>query len=117
MDALAVALGPVFIAGFALQQLLEMLDPWLDPLLGERKKRVYGIVAVLYGLIVAALTPIRALRPFGLSGGPPMGIVDFALTALLISGGTKGINDLLKWLGYQKEQAKARLSAEQIRRV
>lgn len=113
MDALAMALGPVFVAGFGLQQLLELLDPWLDPLLGGRKRQVYAGIALLYGLTLAALTPIRALRPFGIEAG----WIDMLLTALFISGGTKGINDLLKWLGYQKEAAKARLSPEQIRRV
>lgn len=113
MDALAMALGPVFVAGFALQQLLELLDPWLDPLLGERKRQVYACIAMLYGLLLAIFTPIRVLQPFGIE----VGYVDVLLTALFISGGTKGINDLLKWLGYQKERAKAQLSEAQIRRV
>lgn len=113
MDALAIALGPVFVAGFALQQLLELLDPYLDPLLGARKRQVYAGIAILYGLALAAFTPIRTLKPFGIE----VGWIDSILTALFISGGTKGINDLLKWLGYQKEQAKARLSEAQIQRV
>ncbi|WP_376792952.1 hypothetical protein [Thermoflexus sp.] len=113
MDTLTIALGPIFVAGFALQQLLELLDPWLDPLLGGRKRQVYAGIAMFYGLALAVLTPIRALQPFGVEAG----WIDMFLTALFISGGTKGINDLLKWLGYQKEQAKARLSPEQIRRV
>ncbi len=113
MDALARSLGPVFVAGFALQQLLELIDPWLDPVLGGHKRPIYAGIALVYGLVLVIFTPIRALRPFGME----VGWIDGALTALFISGGTKGINDLLKWLGYQKEQAKARLSPEQIRRV
>lgn len=113
MDTLTIALGPIFVAGFALQQLLELLDSLLDPWLGGHKRPVYMVIAVLYGLALTVLTPMRALRPFGIEAG----WIDMFLTALFISGGTKGINDLLKWLGYQKEQAKARLSPEQIRRV
>ena len=30
MDTLVIALGPAFAAGFALQRLLEILDPLLD---------------------------------------------------------------------------------------
>jgi hypothetical protein len=39
--------------------------------------------------------------------------VDVILTALFITGGTKGVNDLMKLIGYKKEEAKVDFEAAQ----
>jgi len=114
MDDFARAIGPIFIASFALQQLIELLDPILDAALGERKKWILSAVSLLAAL---GLTFGAGLRSLGPLGAEVPDWADAAITALLLTGGTKGINDLLKLIGYRKEAAKAGLTPEQAARV
>jgi hypothetical protein len=114
MDEFARAIGPIFIASFALQQLIELLDPILDAALGERKKWILSVVSLVAALGLTFGVGLRSLGPLGAE------VPDWAdalLTALMLTGGTKGINDLLKLIGYRKEAAKARLTPEHAARV
>ncbi len=67
MDTLVIALGPAFAAGFAVQRLLEILDPVLEkiPFVKKYKKIVLGIVSFIIGLICPFGLGLRVLRPLG----------------------------------------------------
>lgn len=114
MDQLIEALGPVFVASFALQQLLELLDPIFEAIIKKHKKWILSVVSLVVGLTLAFGLGLRILKPLGVDRFP---VVDGILTALFLTGGTKGINDLIKLIGYKKEQAKAGLDETQIARV
>ena len=105
MDTLVKALGPAFAAGFAIQQLLEILDPLIIKIIGQAdKKLVLGIVAFIVGLVLAFGAGLSILEPLGVAD---TGIWDTIVTGLVISAGTEGINSILKFLGYTKEKEKA----------
>jgi len=105
MDTLVKALGPAFAAGFAVQQLLEVLDPLIIKIIGQAdKKLVLGIAAFVLGLALAFGTGLHVLEPLGVANA---GIWDTIVTGLVISAGTEGINSVLKFLGYSKEREKA----------
>jgi hypothetical protein len=103
MDKIVLALGPAFAAGFALQQLLELLDPLLEKLAKDNKKLAIGVISLLFGLLMSFGAGMRALSPLGFTGG---GFWDAFITALIISAGTEGINSIMKYLGYSKEVKK-----------
>ena len=109
MNPLVESLGPVFIAGFALQQLLELLDPVLERMLKSQKAWILSALAFLLGLGITLVLGLRVLRPFGLTRG---GWLDAILTALLISSGTKWLNDLLKIINYKKQELLARATKQ-----
>jgi hypothetical protein len=105
MNPLVEAFGPVFIAGFALQQLIDLLDPILDKWVKADKEWILSVVAFLLGLALSLLLDLRVLRPFGVLR---MGWLDTLLTALLITGGTKWVNDLTKVISYKKLELRSR---------
>jgi hypothetical protein len=109
MNPLVESLGPVFIAGFALQQLLELLDPILDRLFKPDKAWLLSILALLLSLGITLVLGLRVLRPFGLTQAAWL---DVLLTALLISSGTKWLNDLLKIISYKKQELQARAAQD-----
>lgn len=114
MDELIQALAPVFAASFALQQLIELLDPILDQLIKQHKKWILSVTTLVVGLALSLGLGLRILYPLGITR---FACVDMILTALFITGGTKGINDLIKFIGYKKEEAKAALDEAQASRV
>jgi len=89
MNPLVESLGPVFIVSFALQQLIELLDPILDKVIKPHKEW------------------------FGVTSMPWL---DVLLTALFVTGGTKWLNDLLKIIAYKKQevQARAMMATQQV---
>jgi hypothetical protein len=103
MNRLVDAFAPIIVAGFALQQLLELLDPLLDEFLKPHKKLVLSLVGLLSGLGLALGLGLRVLAPLGVERMPGLDVV---VTALLMMGGTKWINDLMKILRYRKEEAR-----------
>ncbi|MFN2273275.1 MAG: hypothetical protein ACK2TX_00360 [Anaerolineales bacterium] len=105
MNPLVESLGPVFIAGFALQQLLELLDPLLERWLKPHKAWLMSALAFTLGLGIALVLGLRVLASFGLTRAAWL---DAVLTALLISSGTKWLNDLLKIISYKKQELQAR---------
>lgn len=110
MDEIAAALAPVFVASFALQQLLELLDPMLDNLIKRHKKWILSAVAFLVGVAMSLGLNLRILSALG---APVARWVDVLMTALFVTGSTKGINDLIKVLAYKKTEVRARLSESQ----
>jgi len=107
LSVLIKALAPAFAAGFALQRLLEILDPILDRIKnGESKKIVLGLVSFAAGLALAAWPKIRVLNQLIAPEAAPA-ILDYLVTALIVSGGTEGFNSIIKFLSYKKEETKA----------
>jgi hypothetical protein len=108
MDKLVVALGPAFAAGFAVQHLLEVLSP-----LGEKfhwnNKIVLGGASLVLGFVLAFGTGLRVLRPLGITNAD---IWDALVSGLIISAGTEGLNSIMKFLGYAKEQKKVAMAAQ-----
>ena len=99
MDKLVVALGPAFAAGFAAQQLLELLDPIVDKIKVD-KKLVLGIVSFVIGLVLAFGAGLRVLQPLGVAN---VDFWDAIVTALIVSAGTEGFNSITKFMGYTKD--------------
>jgi hypothetical protein len=115
VDQLLVALAPGFAVGFAVQRLLEILDAVLGFLLPDTwdksptlKHFVLSIVSIIAGGAVALTTGIRVLHPLG---GTANDAWDVAVTALVISAGTEGLNSILKYLGYKKDEQKGNAAA------
>jgi hypothetical protein len=108
METLVEALGPVFIASMAFQQLIDLLDPLLDRWVRPHKGWIISAASFITGLVLAVGLGLRILVPFGYSG-PRW--VDSLLTALVLTGGTKWINDLVKVISYKKLELRARSGA------
>lgn len=122
---IAKVLAVVSIAGFAIQQLLQMFDPLVMAAIdnhkrsrpnatlpggiseGDFKKALMTSLGFLMGLLVVALTGVKTLRLLD-STWQPFG--DVVVTALVISGGTEGFNTLLKYFGYVKDARKQALA-------
>lgn len=106
MDSLALALGPAFAAGFAVQRILEILDPLMDKVsfIKDNKKMVLAIVSLIIGFALAIGAGLRVLRPLGVTSTD---FLDIVITALIVSAGTEGFNSIMKFLGYAKEGKKA----------
>lgn len=108
MNTLIEAIGPVFVASFALQQLLELLDPVLDQLIKQHKGWILSAVAFIAGLALTMLLDLGMLAVFGVDHSRWL---DTLITGLFISGGTSWLNDLLKIARYRKLEVRARAAA------
>jgi len=109
MDKVITAFGPLFAAGFAIQQLLEILTSILDldsnPNFQKYKKAILGVISLVVGFILAGT--VEQLRVLAALGVPsPPGWIDIFVTALVLSAGTEGVNSILKFLKYAKEDKK-----------
>src|SRR2546430_479700 len=99
--SLIAALAPAFAAGFAVQRLLEILDPVAERLAGpDKKKIVLGLSSLVAGLGLAGGIGIRLLvhlstYTFG-ARFDRHDLVDLLVTGLVISAGTEGFNSILK---------------------
>lgn len=111
---IVAALAPVFAAGFAVQQLLEILTSFFDldgrPAFQKFKKPILGSVALLFGLALSAqlgIGVLHTLKGIDMSASESLfrGL-DVIVTALVISAGTEGVNSILKFLKYSKEDKK-----------
>ncbi len=114
MNELITALAPAMVVSVALQQLIELADPILDKFLQPHKKWILSAAAVVIGIALAGLLNLRILQPLGVSCPD---VLDILLTAFFLSGGTKAFNDLIKIVGYKKEETRAQLDEPQIHRV
>jgi hypothetical protein len=118
---LVTAFGPVFAAGFAVQQLLEILDQiFLAPLFSsteaaKNKKMIYSLISLVIGLVLAGTVPnldvLKILLGTGYSAG--YFVPDVIITGLVISAGTEGVNSILKFLGYAKADKQAAAAKSQ----
>ena len=117
MDKLITALAPVFAAGLGIQQLGEILSPVIDKISPNYRKVILGLVSLTLGLVLAfqldlhVFNLLKGLDPkiLGLDKHPSL---DAMVTGLIISGGTEGLNSILKFLKYKKEDAKNEAAAK-----
>ncbi len=110
METLAKVLAPGLVAAMAIQQLIDLLEPVLDQWIAEQKKWILSGVALVMAFIVTLVLQLRLLASLGYEAAPWLDVI---LTALFLTGGTKGFNDLLKWMRYKKEAAARAVGAEQ----
>lgn len=110
MQNIIQALAPVFAAGFAVQQLLEILTSFFDldsnNTFQRFKKPVLGAVAFLLGCGLADQLNLGVLNILKGTPTAAVGWTDFLATALIISAGTEGVNSILKFMKYTKEEKK-----------
>jgi hypothetical protein len=107
-----VALLPALAAGFAVQRLVEVVDPIVVRIVGEDRKKVYlGLLSLIVGIGLASLGALRVLHNLGVD---VVSVVDYIVTGLIISAGTDGINSILKFLNYKKEEQKQETVAMMI---
>jgi len=114
MEELIKALGPAFAAGFAIQRLMEILDPIIDKkkFFQDYKKAILGVVSLIVGLILAFGIGLRVLQPLGVENAR---FLDAIVTAFVISAGTEGFNSIMKFLGYAKEDKKVEASEKKAK--
>jgi hypothetical protein len=105
---LAKSLVVAFAAGFAVQQLLEIIDQLISAtpstFYDKWKKFILGIVALLFGLIISYSGDLRLLNTLGSTSVNVF--TDHLVTGIFISAGTAGFNSIMKFLGYAKEEKK-----------
>jgi len=108
LDKLIPALAPVFAAGLGIQQLGEILSPLLDKISAEYKKVVFGLISLTLGLAVAFQFQLHVLNLLLDPGNNPdkYTFLDSIITGLIISGGTEGVNSILKFMKFKKEESK-----------
>lgn len=119
MDNLITALAPVFAAGFAVQQFLEIPATVIDLSGNEQlqkfKKAVLGIIGAVIGLVLAGyfgdLRILKILSPTTDTAAGIKAYLDIFVTGLVISAGTEGVNSILKFLKYSKEDKKNEAAA------
>lgn len=128
MDKLILALVPVFAAGFAIQQFLEIPGTLIDIIGGDTsqkyKKVILGIIGVAVGcFLVLGVDDLRILRILFThtetdAAGKVTTVVpnikayiDVPVTSLILSAGTEGLNSILKFLKYSKEDKKNEAAA------
>jgi len=105
MDKLIPALAPIFAAGLGIQQLGEILSPLLDKISTEYKKVIFGLISLTLGLGVAFNFDLHVLN--ALLGKTNVHTEwDSFITGVIISGGTEGVNSILKFLKFKKEETK-----------
>ncbi len=110
MDQLINAFGPVFAAGFAMQQLLEILSPLAEKF-PANKKLILGLLSFGVGLALAGWGGFSVLNPLGFTSATDF--IDVFVTGLTISAGTEGVNSIMKFLGYTKEKKKGDAAEQQ----
>jgi hypothetical protein len=106
MDKLITALAPVFAAGLGIQQLFEILSPLVDRISADNKRIILGLVSFTLGLVLAFTAKLHVLQLLGVTPATGLDTIDAIVTGLIISGGTEGVNSILKFLKYKKENVK-----------
>jgi len=112
MDELIKALAPVFAAGLGIQQLGEILSPLVDKVSPNYKKVILGLVSLTLALVLAFQFDLHVLNLLLKLNADKHASLDAMVTGLIISGGTEGVNSILKFLKYKKEDVKNEAAAK-----
>jgi hypothetical protein len=112
------ALAPAFVAGFAVQQAVEVVSsiaafiPGFDAAVKVKKLTLLAVSLAFSWFVVChfQLDIIQAVTPRLKDGAPlpSFSCWNAIVTIIFISAGTEGFNSLLKWLNYKKEETKTR---------
>ena len=108
MDSIADKLLPAFVAALALQHLAELISSFFDWWKGNAasgKKLLIGTVAAV--LAGWALT----VSNIGILNGVVPRRIDVFLSSLAVSAGVDGLNSILKFALYKKDEAKPATTA------
>jgi hypothetical protein len=105
---LTLALGPIFVAGFAVQQFLEIATALLNldskVSFEKYKKVILGLASLTAGLLLAGWVPeFRVLHAVKVNAAEWL---DVTTSAFVLSAGTEGVNSILKFFKYSKEDKK-----------
>jgi hypothetical protein len=105
MADLVKALTVPFAAGFIVQRLLELLDPFTTAKIKDpnTKKLVLGMISVVVGWSLAGFAHIEV---FAALQKPLPYVLDIFFSGVFISAGTEGFNSLIKFANYKKEATK-----------
>jgi hypothetical protein len=106
-----ISAAVAMLAAFAIQQVVEVVDIFFLSALPEdsiRRKKVLKLVSLTCGFVVAA-----GCRDCGelLASFPIHASVKYLLVSFALAGGTEGMNSLLKYAKYSKENKKADAAA------
>jgi hypothetical protein len=112
MEKLIIALVPVFAAGMGIQQMIEILSPVFDRIATDYKKVFLGVISLAAGLGLAFGADLYVLHLLGALKPGADETLDAIVTGVIISGGTEGINSLLKFMKYKKEETKKEAAAD-----
>jgi len=105
MNGLVETLAPAFVVSLAIQQLLELIDPLLEHWLKPQKALWMSCLALGVSLLLTMALHFRLLLSLGVQTA---GLLDALVSALFLTAGTSGINDLLKIVDYRKQTLHAR---------
>ncbi|HYL72845.1 MAG TPA: hypothetical protein VEU96_01515 [Bryobacteraceae bacterium] len=110
MDELIKNLTPLFVAGLAIQQLVELPDAILSQsaTYEKYKKPIIRIIAIVFGMWLVIEGNFSVIKAVG--GSVPV-YVDRLLSALIVSGGTESFNSIIKFMGYAKDDKKTTVAA------
>jgi hypothetical protein len=104
-DLVQSLLAP-FAAGFVVQRVLEIADPWLTARISNpnTKRSIMGLISFGFGLGLAHYADITLFHGLGVCMSVGW---DHFFSAIFISAGTEGFNSLMKFANYKKEASKA----------
>jgi len=107
------ALAPAFVAGFAVQQGVEVVSSLCAQAVKDweknisKKKAILTLVSLAISAWVVAFAKLDVMQVFAASKNCEAPFTHGLVTVIFISAGTEGFNSLLKWISYKKEDAKA----------
>ena len=112
MDIMDQILAIVTITSFAIQRVLEIIDPLITRLLKNPKNTKRAVMALLAtglgGIVVGVMDDLTLLGLIQEAWKRTW--LDKAISALVIGAGTEGLNIVTKYLDYLKKARKAMLS-------
>ena len=102
------ALAPAFAVGLGIQHFNELLDPLISKFVPDSnwKKFWMGALSLAFGGLATNQLRLGIIGAITVSKDP-VGWLDVVVTALIISTGTEGINSIIKFMGYAKDEKKA----------
>lgn len=107
------ALAPAFVAGFAVQQGVEVVSSLCAQAVKDwdknisKKKAILTLVSLSISAWIVTFANLDVLQVFVASKNCEAPFTHGLVTVIFISAGTEGFNSLLKWISYKKEDAKA----------
>ena len=111
IQTVTIALAPAFGVGVGIQHLNELLDALFSTLSGSNtnlKKLLMGFSSLIFGCIATVAFKLDIVGALGgVASTDAAWVLNVFVTALIISTGTEGINSIVKFLGYAKDQKKA----------